>query len=543
MSSPSGPSSASGPSGRFGPSGPPVDEGPSGPVARPAAAPDAGSPPPARAPFAALPVGAVAAALLALELGFSGRYGYHRDELYFLVAGQHLAWGYPDQPPLVPAVARAMSAAFPHSLVALRAPMASAVAAVVVMTGLLAREFGARRGGQTLAAGGTAVSAIVLALGHTLSTATFALLAEVLLLWMLVRLLRSGDGRWWPLIGVLAGIGLMADPLVGAILLGAGVGILVSGPRRVLWSPWPALGAAVAAGLWLPYLLWQARHGWPELAVSRSIAAGGSGTSLPRGLFPPMQAVVVSAFLTPVWIAGLVRLLRARELRVFRSLGWAYLVLVVLFTALAGKTYYLVALYPVLLAAGAQPTLDWVRRRPERAGRRRALLAAAVLLSLVDVVVSLPVVPAAMLHATPITALDEPAGETVGWPVYVRQVAAVYRALPVAERSGAIVLTRNYGEAGAVDYFGPALGLPPAYSGHNGFYDWGPPPDSARTAVVIGFQHQPGLLRGAFGDCRQVARLENGLHLDNDEQHTPLWICTGRRASWPALWPGFKTLG
>jgi hypothetical protein len=189
----------------------------------------------------------------------------------------------------------------------------------------------------------------------------------------------------------------------------------------------------IALAMWVPYLAWQASHGWPELAISASIANGGSGTSAPRWELLPFQLVLVGVCLSPVWAAGLVGPLRGEALRWCRALGVAFIVLVVLFTVTGGKPYYLGGMFPVLLAAGAQPALDWARRgRPRlRAG---LLTAALILTPLTAIPVSLPVVPVADVHATPIVALNYDAGETIGWPTYVRQIRAVYRPLPAAQR-------------------------------------------------------------------------------------------------------------
>lgn len=327
----------------------------------------------------------------AVLVALSGGYGYHRDELYFLVAGAHPAWGYPDQPPLTPLIAWATTSLFGDSLVALRLPSALAIAAVVLLAALLAREFGARPGGQVLAAGCTAVSAFVIAVGHLLSTATFDLLAWTALSWLLVRALRTGDPIWLA-VGLVAGIGLLNKTLLAFYLAALTVALLAVGPRAALRAPWLWAGVAVALVLWAPNLWWQATHGWPLLELSTAIAAGGSATSAPRWLFLPFQLVLVSLVLVPVWVIGLWRLLRDPALRMFRVFGIAYLLLAALFLVTGGKPYYLAGLYPVLLAAGAQPVLDWAKRGA--ASLRSGLVAAALAVSAAfSVVLFLPVVP------------------------------------------------------------------------------------------------------------------------------------------------------
>jgi 4-amino-4-deoxy-L-arabinose transferase-like glycosyltransferase len=480
---------------------------------------------------------AIAGCVFAILLAFAGRYGYHRDELYFLEAGRHLAWAYPDQPPFVPLLARVMSDLAPGSVVVLRLPSAIVAGAIVPLTAAMARQFGGERGAQLLAAGSIAVSLVLLGAGHTLNTTTFDLLAWVLILLLVVAILRGGDERLWLAVGLVAGAGLLDDDLVAFLIAALLGGIAIAGPRRTFRSPWLWAGGILAAAMWTPYLVWQARHGWPELTVSRGIANGASGSSTPRWLLLPEQLVIVSAFLAPVWITGLVRLLRAPELRFARAIGWAYALLALVFLIAGGKVYYLGGMYPLLLAAAAQPTLGWIKRgRPRLRGIAVAL--ALALSALLSVAIALPVTPIRDLHKT---SFEYDIGETVAWPTYVREIATVWDGLPASVRAHAAILTSNYGEAGAVDRYGPALGLPTAYSGHMGFWSWGPPPAGATSVLGVGFD--PGYLERFFDSVWLITRLDNHLQVNNDEQHAPLWLATGRRTSWTRLWPQFKNLG
>jgi Dolichyl-phosphate-mannose-protein mannosyltransferase len=489
--------------------------------------------------FATPGVLAVGAALGALLIAFSGRYGYHRDELYFIECGRHLSWGYPDQPPLVPLLARLMTSLCAHSLVVLRLPSAIAMVALVILTALNARELGAGQVAQVLAAACMAVAPLTLGTGHLLSTTTFDVPVWAAETWLAIRILRTGDDRLWVPFGIVAGIGLFDSDLVAFLAFGIAAGLAVCGPRSHLRSGWLYLGALIAVALWTPYLVWQGSHGWPELTISRSIAAGGSGTSTPRWELLPEQVLLSSVYLSPVWIAGLVRLLRGRSAPGFRALGVAYAVLVVVFLVTGGKAYYLGGMFPLLFAAGSQPAVDWVLRAGTP-GRRR-LLVAAVLLSLTSLPVTLPVVPVTAVHDTPIVSLNYDAGETIGWPTYVHQIAAVYDSLPSGARANTVILASNYGEAGAVDEFGPADGIPNAYSGHNAFWYWGPPPASAETAVAVGFARSD--LVSFCGDLRLAGHLDNGLDVSDDEQGQPVWVCTAIEDSWSVIWPGLRHFG
>ncbi|MDQ6874232.1 MAG: glycosyltransferase family 39 protein [Actinomycetota bacterium] len=394
---------------------------------------------------------------------------------------------------------------------------------------------------QALAAGAISVSALLLAVSHLLSTSTFDLLAWTAVSWLVVRVLRgTADQRWWLLVGLVAGVGLLNKSLLVFLLAGLFVGVIIAGPRKAVLSRWLWLGAGLAFVIWLPNLIWQSQHGWPQLQLSRQIASGSSGTSQPAALFVPFQLVLISPALVPVWAAGLVRLIRDPGLVRVRAFAVAYALLTLVFLLTGGKPYYLGGLYPVLLAAGAPPTVRWLGRGRRRL-RRSALVAALALSAVVDTALMLPVVPVQVLHATPIVAVNYDAGETVGWPRFVATVAGVYKALPPAERRQAVLLTENYGEAGALDHFGPALGLPPAFSGHNGYGEWGPPRSSGGPVIAVGIDRRR--LEQLFGSVQASARIDNGVHLDNDEQGTTVWICRDQRRPWSQAWAGLRHLG
>lgn len=477
---------------------------------------------PADHPFARGPVLGIAAVVGVALLLLSGRYGYHRDELYFLEAGRHLAWGYPDQPPLTPLLARLADLVAPGSLVVLRLPSTLSAAAVVVLAGLIARDLGARRSGQTVAAVAVGLSGFVPAMGHLLSTATTAFLGGTVLTFLLQRLLRGRGGtRTWLLAGAVAGVTMQANVVVIGILAAFGVAVLLVGPRQLFREPGPYLAVGAALLIVAPYLVWQGQHDWPQWDVAREITDGGSGTSAPRSLFLPFQLLQVGPWLAPFWIFGLVRLLRDHRLR---TLGMTYLVLLVLVLAVGGKPYYLSGLYPLLIAAGAQPLLDRVWRW---------VVPALLVLSTPVIVFALPVLP--VKHAGVVVAVNYDVGETIGWPDLVEQIAAVHRTLP----PGSAILTGNYGLAGAVDRYGPDRGLSRAYSGHNGYAAWGPPQTSTVLAVGI----DPAVLGRAFTSVEPAGVLRNRWDIDNDEDGTQLYVCTGPRSTWVELWSEFIRIG
>ncbi len=473
---------------------------------------------------------AVAVGVVGILVVAAHGYGYHRDELYFIAIGGHPAWGYVDQPPLVPLLAHAMDA-LPGGLTVFRLPSALATGLTVLVTGLTARELGAGRGGQVLSAACLGVSAVAAATGHLVSTTAYDVLAWAVVVWLAVRgTLR--DERAWLLAGIAAGVGLEVKSLIGFLLLALGLGVLLVGPRRLLRSPWVWAGVAAAVILSAPNLIWQATHGWPQLRLADAIAAGGSGTSEPRWLFVPYQLVLVSPVLVPVWVVGLVRLLRSPALRPVRFVGVAYLLLLVTFLVTAGKPYYLAGMFPVLLAAGADPVVAWASSR-----LRTGVLVAALALSLVvSAVLFLPVVPADRLAGTPVPVVNYDAGETVGWPRFVATVAGAADRLPAD--GSRVVLTGNYGEAGALMRARPDLGV---YSGHNALWDIGPPPAGADPVVAVGLDRDR--LQELFRSVRPVAVVDNGVGLDNEEQGEQVWLCAGLRRPWDQVWPSLRRLG
>lgn len=486
------------------------------------------------------PLLALSGAVAVLLVLTSGRYGYHRDELYFLVAGRHPDWGYPDQPPLTPMIARLMDAVAPGSLVALRLPSALAAAAVVLLTGLIAREMGGGRRAQLVAAGCAAVAAVILVTGHFVSTTTYDLLFSALLCWLLTRAVRTGED--WLLVpaGLTLGLGLLNKTLIGFLAAAVFAALLATGPRRLLRSPWLVGGGLSALVLGAPYVAWQALNGWPQLEMARAIAGEGGGVSSGGRLgFLPFQLLLVSPVLVPVWVAGLVRLLRAPEARPFRFLGVGYLVLAVLYLLAGGKAYYLAGMYPALLAAGGIAADGWLARGVPRV-RARLLTAAVALSAVVAAVVGLAVLPARALG--PVLAVNPDAGEQLAWPRYVDTVAGVWAGLSNSERGTGLVVTANYGEAGAIERYGPARGLPVPYSGHNGFARWRVPVGQAGPVVVVGYR-DPAQLARFFGSCQQRATLDNGLGLDTEEQGMPVWLCGFPVRPWSQLWPELSRLG
>jgi len=484
-------------------------------------------------------VGVILIAVLAFaaEMAVSARYGYHRDELYFLEAGRHPAFGYVDQPPLTPLAARLSSLLFANSLAGLRVLPALGLSALVLLTAGMSRILGAGRAGQVLAALCVACCAEFLGAMHLMSTTTPDFVAWAALLYLVLRLLDSGEPRWWLAIGLCTGIAAEAKWTIWLLAAALVAGFAVTPQRRLLRGRYLLLGALIAAALAAPDLIWQAMHGWPNLEVFRVLqtAAGHN-----RAVYWPAQLLYTGFALTPIWVAGLAWCLRSESARPFRPAAIGAVLTIVLQFILGGKPYYSGGAYTFLLAAGSVPAARWLFPGPGSAWRswRRGPLISGAIAALAAVPVTIPVLPASILRTVPLQTINYDLAETIAWPREVGLIDREYLALPAAQRARTALLTGNYGEAGAIDRYGPALGLPQAYSGHNNFWLWGPPP--AADASVIAISLDPSFLRREFRHVRRIATFYNGMGISNDEQGAVVYLATGLRESWARAWPAFR---
>ena len=434
--------------------------------ARPADRPPPGSPA-GRVPALAWVIGAV---LVAAELAVSGRYGFQQDELYFIVAGRHLAFGYVDQPPLVPLLTR-IAGVLGVSPTAIRVIPALAGGAVVVIAARLAALFGAGRFGRVLAALATACAPVVIGATHIGNTTPLDLLAWAAVLLCVTTALLRHRPHWWLGAGAAAGAGLEDNNLMVMLLAGLALGILVSEHRPVLRTRWPWLGAGIAAALWVPNLIWQATHGWPQLAMASALHQ--QNTSLADYLGGlPAQFVYLGLLVIPLTIAGFIRLWRTPGLR-FIAVA-ATLVLVYVLAWVPGKVYYTDGMAPAVLAAGSLAAERWIARARRPRLRRGVVIAAPLVGAAIILPGVLPIVPAGHVHDLPASSQHADLGDTIGWPQLTRTVAAQDAALVHAGQPPTSIFTGYYGEAAALDVLGPADRLPPVLSGHNAYWMWGP---------------------------------------------------------------------
>lgn len=485
-----------------------------------------------RHPLARGPV-AAAIALQALVLtANSAGYGYHRDELYFRLLKP--GWGYLDQPPLTPLLVHVTRWLVADDVWALRIPATLAAAASVLLIVAITREVGGDRTAQTLAAWGYAFASFPLVLGHVLLTSSIDQPVWLGVLLLIIGAVLRGKDRWWLYAGALVGLGLYNKLLIVVLLAALTVGVLITGPRRMLVHPPVVAAAGLAVLVGLPNVLYQALHGWPQLEFGRQLAAHNSA-GVRTGMWP-LLLLLLGPPLVAVWLAGVLAVWRRPQWRPLRFLAAALPVLLALVFILGSQPYYEFGLLSALFAVGCVPTAGWLTR-----GRKGRLITVAVLGGVnatVSAVIALPLIPIAGLASTPVPAINQATGDTVGWPAYVRQVADAFGTLPAADRRHTAVVASNYGEAGALDRYGPAWHLPRPYSAQNQLYFQGRPPATDTLAIVVGGEADQA--RQLFSGCRQSGKLNNGVDVDNEEQGEPILICRHPIGGWGAVWPALK---
>ncbi|MDN5856332.1 MAG: glycosyltransferase family 39 protein, partial [Actinomycetia bacterium] len=471
-----------------------------------------------------LAMGMVAAALTSA----SPAYGYHRDELYFRMLP--LEWGYVDQPPFTPLLAR-ISSAIADETWAIHVSATGLMALSILMVALIARELGGGRDAQTLCAWAYGTSLVPLQFARVLVTATVDLVIWPTVILFVIRATRRDQPRWWILAGLVVGLSMYNKLLIALLLVGLAAGIAIVGPRGLLRYRWVWGGGALALVVGAPNLIYQATHDWPQLTMGRALAEHNGFET--RILLLPVMLVMFGVALAPVWIIGLRELWRAPQWRRVRFIGAALPVITVLTFVAGSHVYYPLGLMTAILAAGCVVVARWVAEGPVR--RAWTVIGGVGANAAISIVIALPVVPLQYLGATPIPTFNQFAQDQVGWPTYVRQIAAVRESLPAQKRANSVVVTDNYGEAGAVARYGPPHGIDQVYSAQNELYHLARPPESAQTAVVVGTD--PDELLGLFASCRVADRLDNELGVGNQEQDAPIAICRDPVGGWSTVWP------
>jgi hypothetical protein len=486
---------------------------------------------------------------LVLHLAASGGYGFFRDELYYIACGRHLAFGYVDQPPLVALVARLSSLAFGNTLPGFRVFPALALSGLVLLTGCLTRELGGGRFAQALAALGVFLAPVYLAFGSFLSMNAFEPLFWTGCTYILVQILKRGNERLWLLLGGLAGIGLQNKHTMLVFGFGMISGMILARDWKQMRNKWFWFGGLLALIIFLPNVIWEAQHGWPQIEVVRNCQRL-KNTPVSLWRFFGEQILFVNPVAFPVVASGLVWLLLSRRGQRFRSLGWAFVVIVAVIMVLDGKTYYPLPFYPILFAAGGIG-LGWLLSK-SRGWLRGSYLAALVVSGLLMLPFGVPILSLeALLRYQQVIRLESAVktehdsrgdlhqlyADMIGWENMAATVATVYDSLSPSDRGRCGILAGNYGEAGAIDFFGPQYGLPDAISGHNNYYLWGTHGYTGEVAIVFG-QHAESI-KAMFGSVERVATISNR-HAAQAETQLPVYLCRRSKAPLAQLWPQLR---
>lgn len=495
-------------------------------------------------------VGALVAVKLLLPLINVAPFGYFRDELYYLACGLRPDFGYVDHPAMAPLFAVAGWKLFGETLYGVRFFPALFGAAVIVLTALMARRIGAGVFGQSFAALAAFCAPLYLVAGSKLSTDSFELLFWTGLAFITLLMVLRNDPRLWLWFGVVAGFGLHAKHSVAFFAFALLVGLAVA-RRDLLFNRWILFGGAVALAIALPNLIWQWQHGWPTYELLSNIKASNKNVVLGPLDFLGEQLFLLGPLAAPLWLAGLVSLLRARRDRSLRVFGVAYVAAFVLIVLLKGKNYYLGPAYPMLFAAGAVAFERWSassRKRWLRPLYVVLLVAATALLFPIAFPTMTPEATAGYQRAIGIAPprsehshtaeLPQHLADRLGWEEMVSSVAKVYHALPPNDRARAGVFAQNFGEAGAIDILGRKYGLPPALSGHQNYYLWGPRGYTGNVLVVLDTPRNN--LGELFTSVEYAGPAGTHPYAMPYEQQMGIYVCRGLKGSMDELWPRVK---
>ncbi|HEU5453449.1 MAG TPA: glycosyltransferase family 39 protein [Terriglobales bacterium] len=488
----------------------------------------------------------IAAALTLAQILTARRYGYFRDELYYLACSEHLAAGYVDQPPLIALIAWFERHVFGSGLIALRLLPALAAGGKVLLTGVIARQFGARRWAQVLAALAVVFAPLYLALDHLLTMNAFEPLLWMGCAYVVLRLIRTGNRKLWLWFGVLSGIGLENKWSMAFFGAGIVVGLLFTPERRQLASKWIWIGGAIAFLIWLPNLIWNVQHHWPFFELMHNIRMGNRDPRLNPLMFTLEQAIFMNAVGFLLVLAGVWFFFSAAGRR-DRVLGWAFLTVYGLMMVLHGKAYYVAPLYPMMFAAGAVMLERWWSGH---SGPRVAYTIALIAVGAALLPQFLPVLPVNDLLAyQQKTGLRPPKIENqntgplnqlyadmYGWEEMTRETARVYHSLPPEVQAKTAIYAANYGEAAAIDFFGPKYGLPAAISAHQSYWFWGPRQYTGESIILLGDS-----LEGDRNKCESVTVAGRVQHpLSRRDEWFDILLCNHLKWNLQTIWPEIK---
>jgi hypothetical protein len=487
----------------------------------------------------------MAAAVVVVHFLFNGKYGYFRDELYFAACGEHLAWGYVDHAPGVAFASWISRALFGDSLFALRLLPALSAAPKVFLAGWMAREVGAGKFAQSFAALLVFLAPIYLTFDNFLSMNAFEPVFWMTCAAIVLRILNGGSPRLWLWFGAVAGVALLNKHSMLFFGSGIAMGLLLTSARKQFARVEIWVGLAIAFLIFLPNLLWEIHNGYPTIALLRTVI-GTKYTTVSPLTYIGEQLLLVNPLAAPVWLAGLYFFIFDKHGRKYAVLGYAYLVVLIEMILLHGKIYYLAPAYIMLLAAGAV----WCERKifsRASAWLKPTILAPLILSALIAAPLAVPILPVAVaekycafwkvqdikVENVPLNTLPQLFGDMFGWQEQVRTLARAVQSLPANDQPQVTLLAYNYGEAGAIDYFGKHYNLPKAISGHNQYGAWGPRGASGDVVVTIGFTKER--LDRAFGEVMVFETISPAYALP-EESNLTIYICWQPRKNLADSW-------
>jgi hypothetical protein len=495
----------------------------------------------------------IALAKFLLHLYFNNRYGYFRDEFDYMSCGDHLQWGYVDQPPLIPFLTHISRILIGNSLRAIRFIPALASSLIVVQAAYTARTLGGRRYALLLTAICVAFAPQYLSNGGLLGTNALEPNLWLGCAQFVILAIKQNDPRYWIGFGIVAGLGMEEKYTIAVFGLGVVIGLVLTDQRRTFLNPWIWLGGLVAFLIFLPNLLWNWHYDWPFLQLIRAIRAEGRDVVWGPFQFFFQQMLEVGLVAGIIWLAGLFAFLFWRPLRPYRVLGWSYLVSYTVIFLQHGKNYYLAPVYPMLFAAGAVAIDAFVLESPSRRGWLNRVIAIVITVNgiyLMPITVpvlspdhllaytkTLPVKLPINEHSHARAALPQWYADQFGWKEISDQTVLAWNRIPAAERSDCGIFAQDYGQAGAIDFFGRREGLPGAMSGDRTYWLWGPHNYSGNCMIVLDDRKE--VLERYWNDVEYV-----GTSAANEwalEQQIPVFICKGKKIeSWAAVWPHLK---
>ena len=500
---------------------------------------------------------AVAAIYFLLHLLTAARYGYFRDALYYLACSEHLAWGYVDQPPLIAALAWVARHTLGTSLPALLFWPALAGAARIVLTAAFARELGAQRFGTALAAVLSAAPPVWYVIDHQFAMNAFEPLFWTGCAYVILRMINTGNARLWLAFGAISGLGLQNKYSIAIFAFGLLAGLLLTPQRKLLFTPWLFAGGGVALLIFLPNLIWNIQHHWPFLELMHNIRASGKDVALPPLPYLGQQILMAGPFNFPFWFGGLLFCFFSRHAKPYRAFGSAFVITIAFFLMLHGKDYYSAPAYAIVLAGGAVAMERFLatplfEARPRlRAALKPLTFAWLIIGVLLILPLILPVLPIdgflKFQEHLPIqssrtersqigAALPQYYADEFNWQEMAQAVARVYAALTPEEQAKTAIFAENYGEAAAIDFFGPKYGLPKAISGHQSYFLWGPRNYAGEIVIRVGAPVED--VRSSYENVVIAATIENPYALYYETR--PILLCRGRKENYQTKWDNVK---